>query len=141
MSSVIDGIKANVNSILGLRDTLGVGLKDVYLVTRTWAGTEIGDGAVTEDREQMLPSPRIVQFNHDLRIVAGGAIEQGDILLKMVSKQTYATKDLIDGVSTSELIEELFEVGGILYRVVEVTEKHVTWNILLRRLSDQTRAE
>lgn len=137
MSGVVAGVLANVNSILGLRDSLGAALKDVYLVTRTWSGTELGDGTATDTKVKMVPSPRVVEFKHDTRIVEGGAIKQGDILLKMVSKQTYPTETMVDGKSDIDNVENLYEVGGVLYRVINVKEKHVTWSILLRRLSSK----
>lgn len=135
---VVQGVLENVNDILGLRDSLGAGLKDVFLVTRTWSGTEIGDGTKTDAKVKMLPSPRVVEFKHDMRLVEGGFVKAGDVLLKMVSKQTYPTENLLDGTSADPKIEKLYEVGGVLYRVINVREKHVVWNVLLRRLSQQS---
>lgn len=137
--SIIEDLKKNINSILGVRDELGAGLKDVYLVRRQWTGLEAGLGSCVETKVKVEPSPRVVEFKHDKRIQSGGVIDSGDILLKMVSKQSYPTQDLIDGSSSSERIENLYDVGGVLYRVISVVEKHLTWNVQLRQLSDQTR--
>lgn len=134
---VVQGVLENVNSILGLRDSLGAALKDVYFVTRTWSGSELGAGSKTDTKVKMVPSPRVVEFKQDARIVEGGAIKQGDILLKMISKQSYPTETYVDGRSNVANIEHLYEVGGVLYRVVNVTEKHVTWTVLLRKLSSR----
>lgn len=139
MSRLIDGLRANVNHILSQRDALGAALKDVYLVTRTWSGVELGDGTATEVKVKMNPSPRVVEFKHDMRLVEGGAVQQGDVLLKMVSKQTFPTQSLVDGSSATATKEALYEIGGFLYRVVNVRERHLTWNVLLRRLSQQAR--
>ena len=137
--SVVKGVLDNVNSILGLRDELGAALKPVYIITRSWSGSELGDGDPTESRIQMLPSPRVVEFKHDVRLVEGGNVKAGDILLKQVSKQTYTHENQLDGSSCNQTTEMLYEVGGILYRVINVRERHVTWNVLLRRLSNPTR--
>lgn len=140
MSGIVDDLlNGSVNDILGVRDDLGVALKQVHMVTRSWSGLEPGDGEVSEVKTRVLPSPRVVEFKNDLRIVEGGAVQQGDILLKQISKQTYPTQDLVDGSSDSESVEKFYEVGHRLYRVVAVTEKQVTWTVLLRPLTSQER--
>lgn len=134
---VVEGVLESVNDILSLRDSIGAALKEVYLVTKTWPGTEIGDGTAVVTKVKMVPSPRVVEFKHNLRLVEGGAVKSGDILLKMVSKQTYPTENLLDCTSAVQTVEKFYEVGGILYRFLSATEKHVTWNVLLRRVSQQ----
>ena len=138
MSDVVKGVRDNVDSILAIRDQIGAALKPVYFVTRTWSGTELGDGTATIARVQMLPSPRVVEFKHDLKLVEGGFVKAGDVLLKMISKNKYTAESQLDGTSTVANVEKLYEVGGILYRVINVQEKHVTWSVLLRRISGQT---
>lgn len=135
--SILNGLRANVNSILGLRDSLGVQKGLVYLVKRTWSGDEIGAGTMTELKTQMLPTPYIYIFTGDRKIPEGGVIKQGDIILRQISMQTYPTEDLIDCSSTNQKVEKLYEVDGSLYKVIEVTKKHVTWKVILRRLSSQ----
>jgi hypothetical protein len=135
---VISDLIPDINGILGVRDDLGAALKQVYLVTRTWTGAQIGAGSYTETRVQMLPSPRVVEFKNDLRIREGGAVKQGDVMLKMVSKETYAQADL-DFSNVSGAVEKFYELGGELYRPIGVTEKHVCWSVLLRRQSNQSR--
>jgi hypothetical protein len=134
--SIVSDLLGDVDSILSVRDQIGAALKPVYLVTRTWSGSELGEGTASVTKTQMLPSPRVVEFKHDLRLVEGGFVKAGDILLKMVSKQSYATESLLDGTSNVANVEKLYEVGGILYRPINVREKHVTWTVLLRRLSE-----
>jgi hypothetical protein len=135
--SILNGLRANVNSILGLRDSLGVQKGLVYLVTRTWSGDELGAGTETVVKTQMLPTPYIYVFTGDRKIPEGGVIKQGDIILRQISQQSYPTENLIDGSSTDPKVEKLYEVDGSLYRVIEVTKKHVTWKVILRRLSSQ----
>ena len=58
-------------------------------------------------------------------------------MLKMVSKQSYPLRSDVDCTSNSENVEKFYEVGGALYRVIMVREKHVVWEIQLRKDSKQ----
>lgn len=140
MSSIVANLKPGLDSILGIRDEIGAALKPVFLVTRTWSGTEIGDGTKKETRSEVRPSPGIRQYTNDLRITEGGAVKQGDVLLKMISKQSFPTEKDVDCSVSSNTVEKFYEVDGILYRVVNVREKHLTWDVLVRRVSDQRRS-
>lgn len=135
--SILDSLRLNVNSILGLRDSLGVTKGLVYLVTRTWEGPEMGEGNYIDEEVQMLPTPYIFIFSAEDKIPEGGNVKLHDIVLRQISMQTYPTVDLIDCSSDIENIEKLYRVDGSLYRVIEVTKKHVTWKVILRRLSQQ----
>lgn len=137
MAGILDGLRANINSVLGLRDSLGVQKGLVFLIKRTWSGDELGAGTPTDVRTQMLPTPYIKVFTGDQKIPEGGMVKQGDIILSQISQQTYPTESLIDVVSEDPKVEHLYEVDGAYYRVIEVTKKHVTWKVILRRLSDQ----
>lgn len=136
---VVGGLKSSVDSILGLRDRLGAALMPVYLVTRSWNGEEIGDGMAEESKVQILPSPRIVSMSDDSRVVEGGQIQLDDIMLKMVSKVSYPSKSMIDGTSENQTVEMFYEVDGNLYKATNVTEKHLYWNIQIRKLTNQAR--
>lgn len=135
--SILNGLRANINSILSLRDSLGVQKGLVYLITRSWSGNEIGEGESHDLKVQMLPTPYVYILTADSKIPEGGLIKRGDIILRQISMQTYPTEDLIDGTSQDPTVEKLYEVDGVLYRVIEVTKKHVTWKVILRRLSQQ----
>jgi hypothetical protein len=135
---LIDSMADCSDSILGLRDSIGAVLKPTFLVTRTWTGEISGDGEATDEEEQMLPSPGIKTFEHDLRIQEGGVVKQGDILLRGVSKNKY-DQETVERKSAEKRIEKLYRVGDSLYSVVSVVEKQLTWDVLLRRISDQTR--
>lgn len=135
--SVVSDLLSNVDSILGIRDDIGAALKEVWLVTRAWRGSEPGDGTYVETKVRMLPSPRVVEYTDQARIREGGAVQQGDIMLKMISKQSFPEAADIDCSSGDASVEKFYEVGGSLYRVVSVTEKHVTWSVLLRKLTSQ----
>lgn len=137
--STLEGLRKNINSVLKLRDKLGVGKDSVYLVTQSWSGDQIGAGKLTETKVQMLPTPYVFKFGATRKIPEGGMIKGGDILLRNVSMQSYPTEELIDGSSTEKNVEKLYEVDGNLYRVIEVEKQHVAWKVLLRRLSKEKR--
>ena len=133
--TMIDGLRSNINSILAIRDDLGAAKKPVLLVTRTWTGSEPGDGTFTDGEIPVLPSPAIKEFVDDYRIQEGGAVKQGDIRLKWISKQSFPTRAEIDCSVSSQKIEKFYKVGGVLYRVVQVGEQLLSWNVLLRRVN------
>ena len=137
--STLEGLRKNINSVLKLRDKLGVGKASVYLVTQSWSGDQIGAGTLTETKIQMLPTPYVFKFSATRKIPEGGMIKGGDILLRNVSMQSYPTEELIDGSSTEKNVEKLYEVDGNLYRVIEVEKQHVAWKVLLRRISKEKR--
>lgn len=139
MSGIIESLLPVVDSILGVRDTVGAVLKPVSLLTRTWTGNQPGDGAATDLVTRILPSPGIREYAHDLKIQAGGAIQQGDVVVTGVSKNQYPTQDLIDGSCPSANIEKFYLVGEAVYQVINVKENYLTWDVQLRRLSSQAR--
>jgi hypothetical protein len=138
-NGIVGQLIANLDNLLSVRDDIGAAKKTVKIMTRTWDGDSLGEGNAVETLVQMLPSPQIVEFEHDFVLKSGGSVQQGDIMLKMVSKQGYTTQAMVDCSSNDLLVEKFYEVGGFLYQVIHVTEGYVTWNIHLRRTSDQTR--
>lgn len=138
MSGLIDSLLPNVDTILSVRDSIGVVIKPVFFVTRTWSGARMGDGTATDVEVQMLPSPRIIDLSTDLRIREGGAVQSGDIFLDNVSRNLFV-ESALDGSSSAPNVEKLYRVGANIYQVINVVEKYVTWKIQLRQLSNQTR--
>lgn len=136
---VIDDLIPDVNGILGIRDTLGVGLKKVSIITRTWSGYTVGDGTFVDVEEPMVPSPHVTQFRQDLRVAEGGAVKRQDVQLKMISKVNYTETDL-DFSDVSDPVEKFYSLSGEIYRPIQVIERHVTWSVMLRRSNDQERA-
>jgi hypothetical protein len=138
--TVVDSLrKPWLDKVLSLRDKTGAVLAPVFLVTRTWSGTDPGDGVMTEERRELRPSPRIVDYSHSTRLLEGGAVRQGDLILKAISKVTYPDRATIDGSSTAHNVEKFYDIGGELHLVISVTQKHLWWNVQVRRVSAQTR--
>ncbi len=140
MTGIIDGLKDCSDSILGIRDQIGAALKPVYMVTRHWSGNAVGEGLATDLVVQILPSPRVVDFSHSLALKEGGKIEQGDIILRGISKHHYSELD-VNCKSEASNVEKIYMLGDVLYNAISVTEKHLTWNVQIRRLSSQRKYE
>jgi hypothetical protein len=136
---LIDSLKDCIDSVLGVRDSIGAVLKPVSLVKRTWEGDRPGNGEASEEKTQVLPSPRIVALDKNLKAVEIGVVKSGDIEIRQVSKNQFPSIAEVDGSSPARNVEMLFEVGTDLYQVIKVSEHYLWWNIQLRRLTDQTR--
>lgn len=130
--AAIKGIKKGLNSILGVRDKVAL-IHRVYMVTRTWSEREIGRGEYRDVEVQMLPSPGIKEFKHDLRVQEGGAVQQGDVLLKGISQVSYPEESDIDCSSSLPGVERFYRIAGKEYTVVNVRERYLTWNVLCRK--------
>lgn len=140
MGNLVESIKdCGLDKILGVRDKIGAALKKVKIITREWDGDEPGHGNSKTSELNIFPSPRIVSFDHDVRLQEGGYIQQGDILLKGISKSSFPDQKTLDNISESRNIEKFYDVGGILYQIISIKEKLLTWNVHLRRFSDQRR--
>lgn len=139
--TAISSLLSSLESILGIRQQIGADLRKAYIITRTWSGAEIGDGTPTETVTEILPTPGIKDFSHSIKLEASGNIKQGDIILHQISKAAFPLESSIDGTSASAQIEKLYKVGEYYYRAISIVEKHLTWNVQLRRLSDQTRRD
>lgn len=133
--NLIDSLKSSINPILAVRDTLGAQKHDVFIVTRNWGGETVGEGDATDSKSLVLPSPNIVDLSHNLRVKEGGQIRQGDIMLKMISKQTFPDKDQISGENLEDNEEFFYMFDDTLYRVVSTTEDHLWWNVQVRPLN------
>jgi hypothetical protein len=135
---IIDSLLPAIDSILGVRDSAGAVIDKVYIVTRTWSGSQIGDGTAVDTERQMLPSPGLKNYSQSLRLREGGSVKAGDIILTNVSRNSFSEQDL-DGSTPTQNIERFFRVGEKLYQVISIVKKYVTWDVQIRELSNQTR--
>ncbi len=141
-AAMIEGIDA----ILAIRDAVGAIIKPVYFVTRTfYRDKEMQEPAkgpegsnATDLVVQLLPTPGMKQFNQDIRLREGGSIKAGDIILKGISKNLFKEQD-IDGSTSAKNIQKFYLIGDKLYQVINVTARHVTFNVQVRELTNQTR--
>lgn len=136
---IIDSLKECSDDILGIRQSIGAGLKKVYFVTRTWDGERVGAGNATDEEVEMDLVPYIVDLSLNYRALEAGVVKQGDILLKMVSKNKYPDRKQLESTNENAGIQHFFRVGDLLYLCVTVRERYLQWDIHLRPLSDQRR--
>ena len=139
MTDFIDDLRSTVDDVLQIRDEIGVVKAEVSFVTRSWSGETVGDGSASEAKEKVIPTPHVVDLSHNIRLQAAGSIQQGDILLKSISKKRYPDLTDVDGSSESKNIERFYEIGDKLYKVINVVSKYATWAVQVRKLTDETR--
>lgn len=130
---LLDDLTAVADSILGVRDTIGAVIQPVYLTVRTWTGAEPGDGSFTDVDTQVLPSPAIRDLSTDFQAQAAGNVEEGDLILKGISKQSYANRADVDCKSQLKNVERFYKVAGEIYNVTHVSESYITWNVRIRK--------
>ena len=138
MSGIIEDLLPDVDCILGIRDDIGAELRKVFLVKRKWGGETLGDGRAKDTKTQILPTPYIVDFSHNIQIQSGGSFQQGDVLLKNISKDKFPKESDLQPSTGDGTIEYFYEVGDKLYNLQTIVEKHLTWNVQLRRLIDDS---
>ena len=145
MIGIDSAILKGIDSILGIRDSVGAVIQPVYFVTRTWfENLELSkvatqpEGFAKDSVTQLLPSPGLKEYSQDIRLREGGTVKAGDIILKGISKNKFKESDL-DGSSSSANIQKFYLIGVKLYQVINVTQKHVTFSVQVRELSNQTR--
>jgi len=137
MTKLVDSIKGCSDKIFEIRDKLGAALKPVYIVTRTWTGREPGEGTVTEVVQEILPVPGIRDLAHDRRVREGGTATEGDLVIYHISKKNYPNESDINCKTAAKNIVKLYKIGSDLYRVVHVHERYVSWDVHVKRLTDQ----
>lgn len=138
-NQLLDNLKLDIDSVLQVRGQIGAVLKRVEMLSRTWSGTRVGDGTAVDTIVKVFPQPAVTEFGNDLRIVEGGMVKQGDNLIKAMSKQSYPLESDVDCTSDDPLTEKYYLLDGKLHTVINVKEKYLTWDILVRERSDQTR--
>lgn len=141
MSNLVESMKACVDSILGIRTKVGADIQKVYIVARTWEGPAVGEGSMWESTEEVTPTPGVKDHSHSLRVTEGGSYKEGDLIIHQISKHRYPLESDVDCSSSHPLIEKIYKVGDYYYRVIHVRESHLTWDVHVRRLSDQTKSE
>ena len=139
--SLIDSLKDCSDSILGIRESIGADLRKIYLVTRTWSGEMVGDGLASDESVKIEPTPGIKNLSNDHRVKEGGAVQNGDLLIHQISKYRYPEQKDIDCSSDLANVERFYQVGDVLYTVINTVEKHLVWDVQIRRRSDQRSAE
>lgn len=135
MSNIKDCLLDSLDCILGIREDMGAQIDDVYLVTRTWAGERVGDGKYKDVTVKMKNTPEIVDHSHSIRMSEGGSIKQGDLVLKTISQKDYS-EDQLRTDTGLEKVEKFVKVGDHYYRTINVRKRLVTWDVHIRKVSE-----
>lgn len=138
MPSIIEDVLACTDEILGIRDDIGAVKHPIYVLTRTWSGTERGNGTPVDSIEQILPTPYIVDLFANIRLREGGKVQEGDLMMKTISKQSYPSKDFITLKVPNNKTEKFYYINNKLYEVIHVSEKYVYWNVHIRLTAKQS---
>ena len=126
-----------VDCFTDLRDELGFGIADVFIVERQWRGERIGDGPFTDKIEKM-PTPEIRDLSHDVRVSEAGAYKSGDLILRNISKDRFEEDELRTDTGVDNK-EKFIKVGNHFYRTIHIKERLVTWEIHIRKVAqDET---
>lgn len=130
--SAIDGLKKSINSILAVRDKVGI-IHEVFQVTRRWSGEEVGAGHYTEVKTRVYPTPGIKEYSHELRLNEAGTVRQGDIILKGISKVNYPNEADLETTTQSSSEERFWLIDGKEYITIFIKESYVTWDVQVRK--------
>lgn len=133
-----------VDDILSVREDMGAQIEDVYLIKRTWDQERAGEGDFKDDEEKVEPTPGIIDVSHDVRVTEGGAIKSGDLILTGISRNRYPKEDTIrTSLSNDEAeqrnIEKFYRIGKHFYRVIHVKKNLLTWDVHVRKVSQDER--
>lgn len=135
MRGIIDDLLPVVDDILGVRDDIGAVIYPVFIVRRTWSGAFPGDGTFVDEKKQVLPSPQLVNLKNEYQALQGGNYQQGDIILRNISKNQYKTQDEVDGTSGAKNVEVLYLMDSKLHTVTSVKSNYLTWDVQIRKIA------
>lgn len=136
---LITDLTAIADSLYGIRDDLGAAIHTVDILTRTWSGSAVGDGRAFDTTENLLPTPALKNLSHDFQAQAAGTVQQGDILLKGISKQSWPNEDVLYLKSTTPAVQKFYLINNKLYQAISVVESYISWDVQIRKLTHQTR--
>ena len=121
---LVDGLKRTVAEVLAIKDEIGAKKANVYLYKKI--------GAAEPVWTQILPSPTIAEYSLDPRLIAGGEIQQGDLLLRGIPQANYTEEELNTATET-EGEERYFVVDKRAYTLAHLRKNYLTFDILIRR--------
>ena len=139
MSNLRDSLLGCVDKILGVKDSMGANIHEVFIINRVWTGERVGDGSFTDEESQVLPTPCIKDYSHDVRITESGAVKQGDIILTGLSRNVFPDEEEFKTKTEERNTQRMFKVGTHFYHVKHIKEKLITWDLHLTKIrQDET---
>lgn len=131
-------LQGSLAKIIAIRDDIGANLAEVSFVTRTWTGHRVGDGTFTDEVTPFTSNPEIVDFSHDIRTQQNGTYASGDLILRTINRADYSEEDLRTDTGIAN-IEKFIKIDDHFYRTIHVRQRLLTWNVHVRRISqDET---
>lgn len=137
--SIKESLLDCIDDILEIKESIGADIEKISLITRTWTGERPGDGSFSDDEEKMKPLPCIKDVGHDLRLLEGGAVKQGDLILTSVSRNSYPDENTLRTDTGIRNVEKFYKIGEHFYRTIHIKKRLVTWDVHVRKVrQDQT---
>lgn len=128
-----------IDDILDIRETIGADIEKVDFITRTWSGSRPGDGSFTDVKERLKPLPCIKDVSHDVRLLEGGVVKQGDLILTSISRNSYPEEQRLRTDTGVRNVERFYKIGDHYYRTIHIKKRLVTWDVHVRKIrQDQT---
>ena len=133
--SLIEGLKDCIDCILSIPESLGLVLHPVSIVERTWSGGELGKGQSSEVLKRMDPQPEILDYSHNFKLEQNGAYQQGDLLLRRISKNQFKHEADLLTTTKHRSKERFYLVGSKRYNVINVREELLWWEVQVRKMA------
>lgn len=111
-------------SILQIKDKLGIKLSNVYFLRRLGEDNNI----IT----QILPTPTVRQIESDVTLESGGVDFSGAISLQNIPKSKYSRADL-DTSTPDGKEERYYIVNGRAYTLFHIKASYLFWELFLRQ--------
>lgn len=123
---LVEELRPLAAEIGAIRDEIGAKIANVYLLTR--------EEGVPDIWEQILPTPHIRDFSHSLKLVEGGEVRSGDLLLKGIPISKYSEMNLDTALMDQEdEKEKYYIIDRRAYTLVHIKKNYLTWDVLIRR--------
>jgi len=111
-----DSLQDCIDCTLGIREELGLELHSVTVVERRWSEGEPGRGQLVSEKQVIMdPSPYIVDLSHNFRMLEGGNYQQGDLMIKQVSKNQFSKEEQLSMVTDRPDVERFLVIDGKRY--------------------------
>jgi len=137
--SLKDCLPKCIDAALSVRDKVGADFKgSVKIIQRAWTGKHVGDGSASDsDLLTLSPTPQIVDCSHDIRLLEGGNVRRGDLILRGISKVQITSDDTLNTITDDSKLEKFYFIDGKAYTAIHVKENIATWDVHIRRHSPQ----
>ena len=106
---LVDDLVETIDELRGdLHPDFGVRQFRVFAVTRTWAGSLVGEGDYTDQVAEILPQPKLEQWDgYKWVLLSTGINEDGQVRMSEISL-TYTQAELTGGIDQDERNQQFF---------------------------------